>query len=885
MYPSPPSTASVLAAVADLAPPGTPLTAAEIADGFDAPEQAIETVLAELVGEGRLETRAIGDHCRVWWQPPDGGAAESLLGVDLPLGPDSNRPASSDDESPASPDSDLSAWTIRQLRRQLDALESELSEVLGRISDGFYSLDTEFRFQYINDHAQALLGVDASTARGQDIRETIETTERFRTALETATESQEPVFFEDYYEPLDGWYDNAVYPSETGVSIYFRDVTERKRLEQELRTEANHFETALDNSPVVALRQDTDLRYTWVGSPIERYSAEDILGKRDDELLTPEDAAAVQKLKRTVLDTGEGVREEVTLHLPRGEVVYDLAVKPISDDAGEITGLAATAVDLTEQIRTREALRRSEEQLRLALRAADVGTWELDLRTEESPVRSAEHDRIFGYEEPVDDWSFAVFLDHVHPDDRAAVEAGFEAAFETGEWDFECRIRRVDGVERWIAAEGEFHMDDGEPVYAVGVVMDITDRIIQQERQLATLAEVHETVQEVAHLVIESPTRAEIEQVVCDQFDAAETYTGVWVGRLDQTGATVRPSTAGGGGDDGAVVDCEGCAIPVESDAPTISGPIAAAIETGEPQLVHTSPTDPIYQQWSQSTPVRHRPGIVVPIRYEGHLYGVMVVYTDREGFEPREQATLGRLGGSIGHAINSIERKRALVGGRATEVVVRSAALAEPFLAAADDEAITISIDRVLTLRGGRSLIYYTVEGIDPDRFGDLIQELTDGTGVRLLEGDGTRSRLELSTETETIHSLVARRGGRITEAALREESFEITIRIPVGTEVRPVLDAARTIYPDLTLVSQTTVTPPSRTPADAFARLAEGLTDRQRETLEVGYYAGFFEWPRETSGDELADLMGVTPATVHHHLRHGQQKLLAAFFDPASQ
>jgi len=517
-----------------------------------------------------------------------------------------------------------------------------------------------------------------------------------------------------------------------------------------------------------------------------------------------------------------------------------------------------------------------------------VGTWELDLRSEESPVRSIEHDRVFGYEEGVDDWSFEIFLDHVHPDDRAAVEAGFEAAFETGEWDFECRIRRVDGVERWIAAEGEFHMDDdGEPESAVGVVMDITDRITQQERQLTTLAEVHETVQEIAHLVIESSTQAEIEAVVCDRFDAAEAYTGAWVGRLDGTGATIQPSAAGGGSADsdehGQAVDCTGCAIPVEPDAPTVGGPIAAAIETGDPQLVHTSPTDPIYQQWSQSTPIRHRPGIVVPIRYESHVYGVVVVYTDRAGFESREQSTLGRLGRIVGHAINAIERKRALIGGRATEVVVRSETLAEPFLAAADDESMTISIDRVVTVGGGRSLIYYTVDGITPEEFSAIIERLAGGA-VRLLDGDGSRSRLELSTETETIHSVVARHGGRITEAALREGSFEITIRIPLGTEVRPVLDAARAIYPDLTLVAQTTVTPSTPTPADAFGRLAEGLTDRQRETLEVGYYAGFFEWPRETSGDELAALMGVTPATVHHHLRHGQQKLLAAFFDRAS-
>lgn len=891
----------------------------------------------------------------------------------------------------------------QQLQRQRNELESELSDLLERISDGVYGLDDQCRFLYVNDHAETLLGIDESTVRGCDIGETIELTDSFSTMLRKAVDDQEPVFFEDYYEPLGSWFDNAIYPSETGVSVFFRDISGRKRLEQELRTEKEHFEEALRNSPVVAARLDTDLRYTWIGNPGGELLAADFLGKQATELLPPDTAAAVMAPKQRALETGEGVREEVTLELPRGETIFDLSVEPLFDGSGEISGLTATAVDLTEPRRTEEELWKSEERLRLALQAADIGTWELDLRTEESPVRSPEHDRIFGYAEPVDDWSFEMFLDHVHREDRQRVKNDFEEAFETGVWKFECRIQRVDGVQRWIAAEGEFHTDaDGEMVRAVGVVRDITDRknrqqalkaseqryrtlvanfpnggvalldnelrhtIIdgqgfrtlgfdvaelrdkrvqdvfpksvvgvlepeyratldgetrsfelgiqgrtcafrtiplptaagdstilsifhditlqkeKQERQLATLDHVHETVQDIAHLTIKSSTQAEIERVVCDRFDASEAYTAAWIGRLNHTGQTIRPSTAGGD----QTVNFAACSIAVESNASTVGGPIATAIETGEAQLVHTSPTDPVYVEWSQSTPVRHRPGVVIPIRYEGHIYGVVVVYTDRDGFETRELDTLGRLGGIIGHAINSIDRKRALIADRVTEVVVRSDALADPFLEGADDDSMTISIDRVLALENNRSLIYYTVDGIDPDRFREIVERLTDDASstVRLLEQIGTRSRLELSTEAETMHSVVASYGSHISEAALLDGVFHITIQIPLGTDVRPVLNAARTIYPDLSLVSQTTITLPTRTPTDAFARLTEELTDRQRETLEVGYYAGFFEWPRETSGDELAELMGVSPPTAHHHLRHGQQKLLSAFFDNVS-
>jgi PAS domain S-box-containing protein len=886
----------------------------------------------------------------------------------------------------------------QQLQRQRDELESELSDVLERISDGFYGLDEECRFRYINDHAETLLGIEQSTAHGCDIRETIELTDTFSTLLRQAVADQEPVFFEDYYEPLGEWFDNAIYPSETGVSVFFQDISERKRLERELRTEKEHFQVALQNSPVVAFRQDTDLRYTWVGSSHRDFSEGDILGKRDDELLDPEAAAAVIAPKRRALETGERVREEVTLDLPSGETIYDMTIEPLFDGSGDISGLTATAVDRTEQTRTKEALRNSEERLRLALQAADVGTWELDLRTEDSPVQSIEHDRIFGYEEGVDDWSFEVFLDHVHPDDRPGVERSFDDAFETGTWKFDCRIIRADGIERWICAEGEFQTDtDGEPVRAVGVVQDITDRQTRQqqlkqseqryrtlikhfpnggvallddelrhtivdglgfeqlgldatalrgnriadvvddevaeriesqyratldgesrtfelqigsrtcefrtiplrntdgvfailsifhditlrkaqhEEALATLNQLHETVQDIAHLIGESTTQADIEQVVCDRFDATDGYLAAWIGRLDRTGRIVTPSTVGGG-----AVDCSALTIAVDDDDLTVAGPIARAVETGTVQRVQTSPTDPVYAQWSESTPVVHRPGVAIPIRYEAHGYGVVVVYSDRpEEFDQRELATLERLGTIIGHAINSIERKRALIADRATEVVVRSDAVAQSFIEGTDDEAITISIDQTLSLRRGRSLIYYTISGIDPDRFIEIIEGLVPDAAVRLLERVGPKSRLEHSTDAETIHSVIATHGGTITAAGLRDGEFLITIRIPHGTDVRPVLDAARTVHPDLKLVSQTTVSLPRRTPADTFAMLADGLTDRQRETLEVGYYAGFFEWPRETTGNELAELMDVTPATVHHHLRHGQQKLLAAFFE----
>ncbi len=134
-----------------------------------------------------------------------------------------------------------------------------------------------------------------------------------------------------------------------------------------------------------------------------------------------------------------------------------------------------------EHVEITDGLQQSEERLRLALEAGELGTWELDLQTEGSPVRSLQHDRIFGYNEPVENWSLEIFLDHVHPDDREFVSHRFEEAFERGVWEFDCRIIRADDEQRWIEAQGEFYYDiEGDPVRAIGMVQDITE---QKERE------------------------------------------------------------------------------------------------------------------------------------------------------------------------------------------------------------------------------------------------------------------------------------------------------------------------------------------------------------------------------------------------------------------
>ncbi len=125
--------------------------------------------------------------------------------------------------------------------------------------------------------------------------------------------------------------------------------------------------------------------------------------------------------------------------------------------------------------RVRE-LDRTRATLAFALEAAGMGSWDLDLLTD-TVHRSRGHDRIFGYDAPKPKWTRQDFVTCVAPEDRPLAEEAFEQAKRTGRYDLECRIRRTDGQQRWIAKRGRATFDHaGVAVRMTGVVMDTTER-------------------------------------------------------------------------------------------------------------------------------------------------------------------------------------------------------------------------------------------------------------------------------------------------------------------------------------------------------------------------------------------------------------------------
>ncbi|MFC4436941.1 MULTISPECIES: PAS domain-containing protein [Natrialbaceae] len=242
----------------------------------------------------------------------------------------------------------------------------ELEAVHGRISDAFFALNENWEFVYLNDRAHELINPENRKLVGTNVWNAFSKAvdREFKPTYEHAMEDQETVSFEEYYpEPLDSWFEVRAYPSETGLSVYFRDVTERKERERELEKARRRYRTFVEYFPngAVAL-VDEDLRYVTFGGTPEGdadVTRADLEGEPLREALPPEVEAVVAPHYEAALD-GETATFERTID----DRVYQFHFVPVRDDGGDIFAAMGMSQDITERVEAQRRLEESEQRYR-----------------------------------------------------------------------------------------------------------------------------------------------------------------------------------------------------------------------------------------------------------------------------------------------------------------------------------------------------------------------------------------------------------------------------------------------------------------------------------------------------------------------------------------
>lgn len=409
---------------------------------------------------------------------------------------------------------------------------------LDRVSDGIVAVDEEFRYTYVNQTAEDILGIGESELLGEVLWETFPDLsgnapeQQLRDALETKQATQ----YERYNQVVESWLKVRAYPDKQGLSIFFTEVTERREYEQAQKQLHNATREMLsastpdEVSAIVTRAADSFIGFDLSGVHLYDEAVDGLVpvsisdGSREqlDDIPTLDEGVAwnafqdgESQVYQNLGDADEVYNDETPfqseLSIPLGDhgVFIASATEPNAFDdrdlilAETLANNAQTALNqlsTTQRLQEQEReLKRNKEFLQQTASVAKLGGWEVDVDTQ-TVNWTDEVYRIHGI--PVSDTpSLEEAFEAYHPEDRAELVDAWERLVEDGKpYDLELRITTADDMTRWVRTIGlpEYGPDGNEVVRTRGVFQDVTVRKEQEDE----LRQYREAVESSDDLII-----------------------------------------------------------------------------------------------------------------------------------------------------------------------------------------------------------------------------------------------------------------------------------------------------------------------------------------------------------------------------------------------
>ncbi len=325
----------------------------------------------------------------------------------------------------------------------------------------------------------------------------------------------------------------------------------------------------------------------------------------------------------------------------------------------------STFDDITEVRAAEAALRDAEERLELAVKGADLGLYEADLRTGEVWVNEG-YERLLGYAPGTLALTVEGWWDLIHPDDRAAVEARALACRDDPGLPFEAeyRLRHQSGGWRWVLDRGRgFDWTDGTPGRSAGTWVDITERKASEAR-IGRLSRLYQTLSDTNQAIVRTTEEHALFQQVCDIGLRLAGFGLVWIGLLDRERAALRP-VAAAGAQAWAVLDLE---LPLAGPARPGYTLAADSLAAGQ-ALVCNDWASEHPPRPDTPEPFRHALGSMacLPLFRGGQTAGVLEIGAPEPGyFDPEVVALLTEMAQDLSYAMHNLERARALAESQA---------------------------------------------------------------------------------------------------------------------------------------------------------------------------------------------------------------------------
>ena len=326
-----------------------------------------------------------------------------------------------------------------ELSWKVEEKTGELTEIFERVTDGFIALDKNFCYTYMNKKAGKLIRRDPVSMVGKNVWEEFPDAVGSDTynAFNKAMAEQQYVSNTDHYAPLDLWQENFIYPSPNGLSIFIRDITEKKRSEKEINKVKDLADKLIDSLPGVFYFYDANRKFIRWNKQFEEvtgYAAAEIAGMHPIDFFPEEDKSYIAERIEGVFQKGVNDADAHFLTKTGEKIPYYFKAVLINYEGGPC--LLGHGIDITERKRTEIELRASEQKYKLLFDSNPLSMWMLSLPDYE--IIDANEVTLLQYGYSKDEFLKLSVLDFRPEEDiekfKASTNTNFRGIYHAGIW-------------------------------------------------------------------------------------------------------------------------------------------------------------------------------------------------------------------------------------------------------------------------------------------------------------------------------------------------------------------------------------------------------------------------------------------------------------------
>ncbi len=429
---------------------------------------------------------------------------------------------------------------------ELKKSEENYRKMLDRISDAFISFDTNWRYTYLNKKAAAIVNRTPEELVDKNVWEEFPESvgQPFHKAYYDAMATQQYIFLEEHYPPLGKWFENHIYPSHDGLSVFIRDTTEQQKAKIKLRQSEERFSSAFHVGPagmtITRIADGTFLDANESFLNMFEFTREEVIGHTTLELniLRP---AVRKKLIDDQIASGGLRASELVAHSKSGKLIHILfSSKPIVQD-GESLHITIM-IDITKRKQLEMVLAESEQRFRRIFEDAPYGIAMADLSDGRFFNVNKALCEMLGYTEV--ELKQLTFRDVTHPDfhtqDAEAVSMLKEGHIQ--KHFTEKKYVKKNGDEIWgVRALTKIQHADGNTFYALAIIKDITQRKHDEELLQQQKNELHKLTEQL--LVTQENERKQISHELHDEMGQSLTMMKINIESLSNELKTNSSST------------------------------------------------------------------------------------------------------------------------------------------------------------------------------------------------------------------------------------------------------------------------------------------------------------------------------------------------------